>query len=130
MGTTPANAGESGAAGANVDMNTYPLKPDVRKAYQDLYETTKQSFEQTNDPDAIKYLGDIELWIGGVLSADDQALIAQDDAAFAALKKKVSDTNNSLKAVQGHMEDVAKKIGVVSNVVAGITTVLSFFPAI
>ena len=126
MGTTPGNAG----ANAGVDANTYPLQPEVRQAYIDLYESTKTSFEQTNDSDAIKYLGDIELWIGGVLSADDQARIAQDDAGFAALKKTVTDANAGLKKVQGDMENVAKRIGVVSQVVAGITKVLSFFPAI
>lgn len=127
MGTTPVNPGGTGPI---VDTTTYPLSPAVRQAYESLYESTKTSFEQTDDKDAIKYLGDIELWIGGVLSADDQARIAQNDAGFAALKKAVGDANTGLKKVQGDMENIAKKIGTVAAVVAGITNVLSFFPAI
>ncbi|MFC5862769.1 hypothetical protein ACFPT7_10745 [Acidicapsa dinghuensis] len=130
MSTTPVNPGGSGAAAGNVDAITYPLSPAVRKAYEDLYESTKKSFEQTNDTLTIKELGDIELWIGNVLSADDEARIAQDDASFTALKKTVADANAGLKKVQGDMENVAKKIGVIANVVAGITAVLSFFPTI
>lgn len=127
MGTTPVNPGEKGPI---VDATTYPLSAAVRQAYEDLYESTKKSFEQTNDAQAIKELGDIELWIGGVLSADDKARIAQNDASFAALKKTVTDANTGLKKVQGDMENVAKKIGTVATVVAGITKVLSFFPSI
>lgn len=127
MGTTPVNPGGTGPI---VDGNTYPLKPAVRQAYEDLYAATKKAFEGTNDPQAIKDLGNIELWIGGVLSADDDAWIAEDDADFAKLKKTVADANAGLKQVQGDMANVAKKVGVVGSVVAGITKVLGFFPAI
>lgn len=127
MGTTPVNPGGSTA---NVDTTTYPLSSVERKAYSDLYESTKKSFQQTNDPDAIKYLGDILLWIGNVLEADDVAQIAANDPGFAKLKKAIGDANSGLKKVQGDMENIAKKIGTVSTVVAGITEVLSFFPAI
>ncbi len=113
-----------------MDTTTYPLSSVERKAYSDLYESTKKSFQQTNDPDAIKYLGDILLWIGNVLEADDVAQIAANDPGFAKLKKAIGDANSGLKKVQGDMENIAKKIGTVSTVVAGITEVLSFFPAI
>lgn len=130
MSTTPVNPAGGGGGNPGVDTTTYPLKPEVRQAYEDLYAATKKSFENTNDNDAVQYLGDIELWIGGVLSADDQALIAQDDASFAALKKTVADANSGLKKVQADMEKIAKKIGTIATVVAGITKVLSYFPAI
>ena len=127
MGTTPVNPGGRGPI---VDTNTYPLSAAVRKAYSDLYESTKTSFQQTNDPDAIKYLGDILLWIGNVLEADDVAQIAANDPGFAKLKKAVGDANSGLKKVQGDMDNIAKKIGTVATVVSAITKVLSFFPAI
>lgn len=130
MSTTTANPGGSGAGGGSVDTNTYPLKPEVRKAYNDLYESTKTSFQQTNDPEAIKYLGDVQLWVGNVLEADDVAQIAANDPGFAKLKKAVGDANTGLKTVQGDMENIAKKIGTIGKVVAGITQVLSFFPGI
>lgn len=125
MSTTPVNPG-----GINAAAITYPLAPAVRKAYNDLYETTKQSLRDTEDTDAVNYLSDVLLWVGNVLEADDKAQIAANDPGFAILKKTITDANAGLKKVQGDMESVAKKIGTLATVISGITTVLSYFPAI
>jgi len=128
LSSTPINTG--GTAGPGNETITYPLNAAIRAAYEDLYEATKKSLEQTNDPQTVQELTGIQLQIGSVIAADDDAHEAALDSDFADLKKKVSDTNTSLKAVQGHMADVAKKIGVVGDVVNGITAVLGFFPSI
>jgi hypothetical protein len=128
LSMTPINA--DGTGGADGETITYPLSASMRAAYDGLYASCKASLEQTNDPQTVEELTGIQLELGGVIGADDDAHMAGDTADFSDLKKKINDTNDALKNVQDHMAEVAKKIGVVGNVVSGITTVLSFFPAI
>lgn len=124
---SPTSVPPTGTSGASLDM--YALTPEVRRAYEELYESAKRAFEQTNDPGEIQNLGDIELRIGEVLAADDLVRIRQDAAEVAALKKAVSDANAELKQAQRAIEKGAKKGGLLDRVMAGITKVLSFFSA-
>jgi hypothetical protein len=70
-------------------------------------------------------LNDAQLAIGGVLSADNEYRLSQDDAKFQALAGKIGAANDSLTALQGQVAGIAGKVAAIGAVASGIAKVLT-----
>jgi septal ring factor EnvC (AmiA/AmiB activator) len=121
VSTTTTNPGGTGTP-------TFPLPPDVRTAYEDTYAKLQTAIENSADPVLLTLLNDSRMAIADVITADNQYRISQDDASFAALNKKFTAANDSLKTLQAQMEGIAKKVGAVASALAAVNKLVSLVP--
>jgi hypothetical protein len=103
---------------------TLPLSPALRTAYEQLYDACETASEATADEDLLEGLNDAQLAIGGVLSADNEYRLSQDDAKFQALAGKIDEANDSLTELQGQIAGIAGKIAAIGSVASGIAKVI------
>jgi len=104
---------------------TIPLTPEARQAYEDLYAKAELAVEATSDGTILGSLNDTKDAIGAVLSADNEARLAQDDASFKAVETAIDAANGALKKLAGDIAGVASKIKVFGDVASGINTLLT-----
>ncbi len=108
----------------------FPLSPDVRTAYEDLYAKNQTAIEGTLDFELLKALNASQLDIGGLLSADDQYRLNSDSAQFQAMLTHINATNDGLKTLQTKIAGIAGGIAKFGAVVGAIDKVLSLIPGV
>lgn len=121
--TTPPVTPSSAPGGATPEI---PLSPDVRKMYEDLYAKAELAVQATSDGTILGSLNDTKDAIGAVLSADNEARIAQDDASFKAVAAQIKIANDAMKKLAADIAGVASKIKIFGDVASGIAQLLSF----
>jgi fumarate hydratase class II len=104
---------------------TIPLTPETRQAYEDLYKKAELAVQATSDGTILGSLNDTKDAIGAVLSADNEARLAQDDASFKAVQTAIDAASDAMKKLAGDIAGVASKIKVFGDVASGINTVFS-----
>ena len=125
MSTTP---NTPGGGASNGPALTFPLSPDVRKSYEDLYALAEAAVQNTSDGTILGSLNDSKDAIGAVISADNEARLKQDDASFQALQTQIKIANDSLKKLKADIAGVAGKIKIFGQVASSINTLLKFVP--
>ena len=109
---------------------TIPLTPDVRAAYQAVYNSNETALETTNDFELTKAMNASQKDIGNLLQADDQYKFQADDAQFQAVLTQLKATNTGLKALQAKISGIAGGISTFGTVVGAINDVLTMVPGI
>ena len=109
---------------------TIPLTPETRQAYKDLYAKAELAVQSTSDGTILGSLNDTKDAIGAVISADNKARLAQDDASFKAVQTAINTASDSMKKLAGDIAGVAKKIKIFGDVASGINTLLTLVSAI
>lgn len=105
-----------------------PLSPEVRAAYQDVYDKIQAALDSTMDPATVEALNAAQPQVEAVLNKDDLYKMSQDTAVFTALQKQIGDTNSSLKTLQTQIASIASHFAMAGDIIAAIGKVLSFFP--
>ena len=103
---------------------TIPLTPETRQAYQDLYDKAELAVESTADGTILGSLNDTKDAIGAVLSEDNKARLAQDDASFKAVQAAIDAANKAMKKLAADIASVASTIKIFGDVAAGINQLL------
>jgi hypothetical protein len=106
-----------------------PLSPDVRAAYQNLYDKIQAQLDSTMNADVVEALNAIQPQVDDVLTKDDLYKIEQNTALFNALKQQISDTNNSLAALKAQIASTASHFAMAADIIAAINKVLTLIPA-
>ena len=109
---------------------TIPLTPQTRQAYEDLYAKAELAVQATSDGTILGSLNDTKDAIGAVISADNKAQLAQDDASFKAVQTAIGAANDALKKLAGDIAGVASKIKVFGDVAGAINVVLGLVSAL
>jgi len=109
---------------------TIPLTSQTRQAYEDLYAKAELAVQATSDGTILGSLNDTKDAIGAVISADNQAQLAQDDAIFKAVQTAIGAANDALKKLAGDIAGVASKIKVFGDVAGAINVVLGLVSAL
>lgn len=107
---------------------TIPLTPDVRAAYQDVYNTMQAELDNTMDEVAVQALNSWQPQVDQVLRKDDLYKLTKDTAIFDALQKQISYTNQGLKTLQGQIAATASHFAMAGNILAAINKVLTLVP--
>lgn len=104
---------------------TIPLTPELRAAYQSLYDSFETAIEGTRDPGVHEALlgaqGDVE----DVLTKDDLYRLEANTALYETLLGQINDTNTGLAALKAQIEAISSDVSMFGAIVAGITKVLS-----
>ena len=107
---------------------TIPLTPDVRAAYQDLYNKIKTAIDSTMDLATIEALNKWWPEVDQVLTQDDEYTMSQDTNVFAALQKQIKCVNDGITELRGQISSIASHFAMAGDVIAAIDKVLSLFP--
>jgi hypothetical protein len=103
---------------------TLPLTPQVRAAYQDLYDKYEDAIHGTTDPVVLEALIDSKDDVDDVLTKDDMYHIEQNTAIYDALLGQINDTNTNLKALKVQIAAVASHIATAGAIIGAIDKVL------
>ena len=109
---------------------TIPLSTEVRKAYQELYDTIEAAIETTKDAAVLESLNARQADVDNVLTKDDMYRLHANTALFDALLRQVNDTNESLATLQKQISSIAAGFNEAGQVLAAINKVLSLVPGI
>jgi hypothetical protein len=109
---------------------TLPLTPEVRAAYQDLYDKFETAIENTADVGALQALNAAQLDVGNILTKDGEFRLAADTALFNALLDQINSTNGDLKALQAQIVAISSGISTFADILAAINKVLTLVPGI
>jgi hypothetical protein len=107
-----------------------PLAPDVLAAYEALYKQYETSIEGTADAELSTSLQTSQLAVAQVIQQNDQYILNQNTAAFAAILKQINKTNTGLSDLQAQIKKIAGDISLYAGILSGITKVLSLVPGI
>ncbi|HEV2135574.1 MAG TPA: hypothetical protein VGR47_15170 [Terracidiphilus sp.] len=112
---------------ANVSI---PLSPDVRAAYQDLYNKIQTEIDGTMDLVAVEALNPQLNEVGQVLTKDDEYRLTQDTAIFAALKTQVISVNQGIKTLRAEIAATASHFATAGAILGAIDKVLTLVPGL
>jgi hypothetical protein len=107
---------------------TIPLTPDVRAAYQDLYNKMQAQLDSTMDGAVIEALNTWQPQVDQVLRKDDEYKLSADTNIFTALQQQISSTNQGLKTLQAQISSIASHFSMAGDIIAAINKVLSLVP--
>lgn len=102
-----------------------PLSPEIRAAYQDLYNKIQAAIESTIDANLIETLNSQMCEIDQVLTKDDEYKLSGDTAVFAALKTQIESTNQGLNTLRTEVVLVASHFASARAVLRAIDKVLA-----
>jgi hypothetical protein len=107
---------------------TIPLTPEVRAAYQDLYNKYEAAIENTADPVVLGTLNGSQSNVDDVLTKDSMYRLHADTALFQALLKQINATNAELKTLKAQISAIASHIAIAGDILAAINRVLTLIP--
>ncbi|ADW67112.1 hypothetical protein [Granulicella tundricola] len=102
-----------------------PLTPEVRAAYQALYDANEALIENTTDPGFLAALNDVSTNVGNILTKDNLYRIEANNALFQALQQQINSTNASLLALKKQIQAVASHVSEAGTVLSAIDKVVS-----
>ncbi len=102
-----------------------PLSPEVKAAYQDLYNKMQAQLDSTMDPVAVAALNAAQPQVEAVLDKNDMYTLNQDTALFTALEKQIGVTNNSLKTLKAQIASTASHFAMAGDIIGAIDKVLA-----
>lgn len=107
---------------------TIPLTPEVRAAYQDLYNKIQAAIDSTMDEAALEALNAWQPEVDQVLRKDDLYKLGADTAIFSALQKQINYTNQGLKTLRGQIASIASHFAMAADIIGAIDKVLTLVP--
>ncbi len=102
-----------------------PLTPELRAAYQDLYDKIETAVEGTTDVTALQALNAQQAQVDDVLQKDDIYRLGANTEAFNALLTQINDTNSGLKTLQSQIAATASHFQTAGDILGAITKVLT-----
>jgi len=110
------------------DPPTIPLTPEVRAAYQDLYDKYETAIEATRDPGVHGALLASQTNVDNVLTKDDLYRLEANTALYEALLGQIQDTNAEVKTLQSQISAISSGISTFGDILGAISKVLSLVP--
>jgi hypothetical protein len=107
---------------------TIPLSPEVRAAYQDLYDTIQTAIDSTMDLETIEALNKWQPQIGQVLTQDAEYTLNQDTNLFTALEKQIQSVNDGLTTLRSQISSIASHFAIAGDITAAIDKILTLVP--
>lgn len=107
---------------------TIPLTPDVRAAYQDLYDKIQAGIDSTMDLATVQALNAWRDEVDQVLTKDDEYKLSADTAIFEALRTQISYANQGLRTLRGQISSIASHFAMAGDIIAAIDKVLTLVP--
>jgi hypothetical protein len=105
-----------------------PLTPELRAAYQDLYNKYETAIEATTDVGALEALNASQLDVGNILTKDDEYKLNSNTALYNALLVQINSTNADLKALKAQILAISSGISTFGAILGAINKVLSLIP--
>lgn len=107
---------------------TIPLAPEVRAAYQDLYDSIQKTLDSTMDLATVQLMNQWQPQVELVLDQDDEYKISQDTAVFASLQKQIKDVNKGLTALRAQITSIASHFNTAATIIAAIDKLITLIP--
>lgn len=105
-----------------------PLAPDLRAAYEDLYDKYETAIENTRDPGVSAALSASQVNVDDILTKDNLYRIEANTALYDALLQQINSTNDELKALQAQMLAISSGISTFGEILGAINKVLTLIP--
>ncbi|MGA2806864.1 MAG: hypothetical protein ABSE87_01950 [Terracidiphilus sp.] len=105
-----------------------PLAPEVRAAYQDLYNKIQAGIDSTMDEATIEALNTWQPQVDDVLTKDDLYKLNADTAVFSALQQQINSTNQGLTTLRDQISSIASHFTMAADIIGAIDTVLKLVP--
>jgi uncharacterized protein YPO0396 len=109
---------------------TIPLTPEVRAAYQDLYNKIQSAIDSTMDLATLQALNAWQPKVEQVLTQDDKYKLSADTAIFESLQKQINYVNQGLKTLRDQISSIASHIAMAGDIIAAINKVLTLVPGV
>ena len=109
---------------------TIPLTPEVRQAYQNLYNKMQDAIQQTTNVALLQALNTWQGEVDDVLTKDNMYRLQASTALFKALLEQINYTNDGLEKLKGEIESISSGFQDAAQVLAAINQVLGLIPGI
>jgi hypothetical protein len=107
-----------------------PLTPEVRAAYQDLYNKIQAQIDSAMDLTALEALNVSQPEVEDVLTKDDLYRLNTDTAVFNALLKQINETNDGLRVLRAQIVSTASHFAMAADILAAIDKALALVPGV
>lgn len=107
-----------------------PLTPEVRQAYQDLYNKMQDAIQGTTNVAMLEALNTWQGEVDDVLTKDNMYRLRASSALFDALQKQIDDTNDGLEKLRDQIESISAGFQEGAKVLDAINQVLSLIPGV
>ena len=109
---------------------TIPLTPEVRSAYQDLYNKMQAAIDSTMDLATLQALNAWHPKLEQVLTQDDKYKLSADSAIFESLQSQINYVNQGLKTLRDQISSITSHIAMAGDIIAAIDKVLTLVPGV
>ena len=107
-----------------------PLSTELRRAYDDLYDSIEAAIESSKDAAVLEALNARQADVDDVLTKDDMYRLHANTDLFKALCQQIKDTNEGLEELQKQISSIAAGFNEAGQVLAAINKVLTLIPGI
>ncbi len=107
-----------------------PLTPELRAAYQDLYDKIEAAIEGTTDVVALQALNAQQAQVDDILQKDDIYRLNANAEAFNALRQQINSANAGLKTLQGQIQSTASHFATADKILGAISKVFGLLSAL
>lgn len=107
---------------------TIPLSPEVRAAFQNLYDKIQAVIDSTMDLATVEALNRWQPEVDQILTQDDEYKLNQDTNIFTALQKQIKYVNDGLTELRSQISSIASHFAMAGDIIAAIDKVLSLVP--
>jgi septal ring factor EnvC (AmiA/AmiB activator) len=114
--------------GSALPAYTIPLTPEVRAAYQNLYDKIQAAIDSTMDLATIEALNRWQPEVDQVLTQDDEYRLSQDTKTFTALQVQIKHVNDGIKELRSQISSIASHLAMAGDIIAAIDKVMSIVP--
>ncbi len=102
-----------------------PLTPDLKAAYQNLYNKLETAIENTTDGAALTTLNAAQTNVDNILTKNAMYMLKANTALYAALLDQINSTNDDLEALQKQIMAITSKVSAFGEIADSINKVLS-----
>ena len=106
-----------------------PLTPELRAAYQDLYNKLETAIENTTDGGALAALNASQTEVDNVLTKDAMYRLNANTALYDALLQQIDSANDGLQALQTQIEAISSGVSTFGEILSAINKVLTLVSA-
>lgn len=114
--------------GTSLPTPTIPLTPELRAAYQELYDKIQSAIDSTMDLSALEALNKWQPQVDRVLTLDQEFQLSQDTQTFSSLQRQICDVNDGLMALRAQISSIASHFEMAGDIIAAIDKIVSLLP--
>lgn len=110
--------------GTSLPTPAIPLTPELRAAYQELYDKIQNAVDSTMDLATVEALNTWQPQLDRILTLDQEFQLNQDTQIFGSLQQQINEVNEGLMTLRAQVSSIASHFEMAGDIIAAIDRIV------